>query len=317
MSYHTGVMVKEVLEVLEPKPNDVILDGTVGGATHAIKIAEKISPGGTLVALDKDHKAVEYARLALRDIACRLIIEKSDFVNMKEICKKEGVHGLDGILLDIGISSYQLDTPERGFSYQYEGPLDMRMDEEQKLDASEVINKFDVNEIAQILRQYGEERWAKRIATKIVEKRVEKEITTTNELVEIIKGAIPVKARQTGPHPAKRTFQALRIYVNRELEKLEQALDKGIELLNSGGRFVVISFHSLEDRLIKNKFKEFESSCECPPKVPECVCKKESMGRILTRKPIRPSNAELEYNHRARSAKLRAFLKKGSKSKGG
>ncbi|UMZ73250.1 16S rRNA (cytosine(1402)-N(4))-methyltransferase RsmH [Natranaerofaba carboxydovora] len=313
MGYHKGVLVEEVIKKLEPKPDKIILDGTVGGATHAKEIAKHISPSGFLIALDKDERAIKEAKKVLNDSECKIKLIKADFVEIDKTCNQLGVEGLDGILLDLGVSSYQLDQGERGFSYQHDGPLDMRMDREQQYSAKDAVNELSAQELANIIWKYGEERWSKRIAEKIVENRKGKRIEKTSELTQIIKKAIPAKARQKGPHPAKRTFQALRIYVNQEIEKIETVLDKGVKLLNPGGRFVVISFHSLEDRVVKNKFKEFEKNCFCPPKIPKCICGATPLGKVLTRKPVQPTKEELEINHRARSSKLRAFLKEGSK----
>lgn len=309
LTYHTGVMVREVLELLRPLPGNKVLDGTVGGANHSREIAKKISPDGTLIALDKDEEAVEFAKEVLKDASCEVIIKKSDFVEMDSVCEKLKIKELDGILLDIGVSSYQLETPERGFSYQYRGPLDMRMDRSQEISAKEIVNKFSAKEMSRIFWEYGEERFAKQIAAKIEKERKNKEIETTEELTDIIKKAIPAKARRKGPHPAKRTFQALRIYVNKELENLEKALKKGVDLLIPGGRFLVISFHSLEDRIVKNRFKEFEKGCKCPPKIPKCICGENPKGKLVTKKPVLPTDEEIERNHRVRSARLRVFQK--------
>jgi len=309
LEYHTGVMLQEVLDMLKPEPGRVMLDCTVGGATHSREIAKRLSSTGTLVAIDKDIEAIEEAKEKLKDCKCEVILKQADFINMDKVCYESGVDRVDGILIDLGVSSHQLDRLERGFSYMSDGPLDMRMDVSQKFSAKELVNELDEQELAKILWKYGEERWAKNIARKIVQKRKVKEIKTTGELVQIIKEAIPAKARAKGPHPAKRSFQGFRIYVNAELEKIAPALEKGMELLKPKGRLAVISFHSLEDRIVKNKFRELEQDCRCPPKIPECRCDAYSEGKIITKKPIIPTDEEINCNPRARSAKLRVFEK--------
>lgn len=302
---HVSVLLDESLQYLNIDPSGTYLDGTLGGAGHSSEILKRLEDG-LLIGMDLDDKALEYSLEKLKAIDGNFVLAKGNFSNIKMLMEELEVDGLDGVLLDLGVSSYQLDTPERGFSYNYDAPLDMRMDQSQSLSAMTIVNTYTPEEIERILKENAEERWAKRIAEFIVEYRP---IHTTFELVDVIKKAIPVGARDD-KHPAKRTFQALRIAVNQELSIIEQTIKDVVELLNPGGRLVVITFHSLEDRLVKHTFKELEKSCVCPPEFPTCQCDKVSEVKILTRKPVLPSYRELEFNNRSHSAKLRAVEKR-------
>ena len=283
------------------------MDGTLGGAGHAFEIVKRLSPVGKLIGIDQDGDAIEAATQRLRSHERQVTLVRDNYENIALVLKEEGIRLVDGILLDLGVSSHQLDDPERGFSYRFNAPLDMRMDCRQSLTAKEIINTWTEKELALILREYGEERFATRIAGKIVKVRTQKPIETTFELNEIIESSIPMKMRIKGGHPSKRTFQAIRIACNRELEVLSGALDAMIERLDDGGRICVITFHSLEDRIVKSAFRKNENPCTCPPEFPVCVCGKISMGRVVTTKPILPSEGERESNPRAKSAKLRIF----------
>ncbi|MFY9175655.1 MAG: 16S rRNA (cytosine(1402)-N(4))-methyltransferase RsmH [Peptococcia bacterium] len=307
---HTPVLLSEVLELLDPQPGKIVVDGTVGGAGHSFEILQRILPGGRLIGLDQDHDAVQAARTRLLPLgADNFQIIHSNFLELKDVLSDIGVTDVDGILLDLGVSSYQLDQKERGFSYQHDAPLDMRMNREQSFSAYELVNQATTAELQKIIWDYGEERWAKRIAEFIDQERREKTIETTGQLVEIIKKAIPKGARKDGPHPAKRTFQALRIAVNKELEIIEKSLENGVEVLKAGGVLAVITFHSLEDRLVKQTFRKLAQKCICPPTLPKCVCGERPKVKILTGKPILPSKEEVTVNPRSRSAKLRAVRK--------
>lgn len=308
---HKPVLLDECLDALKIKADGIYIDGTLGGAGHSSEIYRRLSDKGTLIGLDQDSVALQTAgeRLKALDLNARLILENTNFKNMDKVCKDYGIESVDGILMDIGVSSYQLDTGERGFSYQKDAPLDMRMDRSLTLDASEIVNTYSENDIKRVIRDYGEENWAARIAEFIIKARKEKRIETTFELVDIIKAAIPSKARRDGPHPAKRTFQALRIEVNNELGVLEDAIDSSLKVLGNGGRLCIITFHSLEDRIVKTKFQKMQNPCTCPSSFPVCVCKKIKEGQVVTRKPILPSDEEILENPRARSAKLRVFEK--------
>ncbi|MCR5418489.1 MAG: 16S rRNA (cytosine(1402)-N(4))-methyltransferase RsmH [Lachnospiraceae bacterium] len=307
---HTSVLLEEVIEGLNIKPDGIYADGTLGGAGHSCRIAEKLSPKGRLIGIDQDEAAIKAASQRLSGFGDICTIVRSNYENMAGIFQELGLHGADGILLDLGVSSYQLDTPERGFSYKTDAPLDMRMDQRNPLTAEIIINEYPQEELARILREYGEEKFAGNIARHIVAARQKQRITTTEQLNELIRDAIPAKMRRTGGHPSKRTFQAIRIACNRELEVLETALEDMIRILLPGGRLCVITFHSLEDRIVKTAFKRAENPCICPPGFPVCTCGRESLGRCVGRKPILPTEEETENNPRAKSAKLRIFEKR-------
>lgn len=301
---HKSVLLNECIESLNIKPDGIYVDGTVGGAGHSREIAKRIK-NGMLYAFDQDPDAIKIATERLSGYPVKLI--KSNFKEMKEALEEIGVNGVDGILLDLGVSSYQLDTAERGFSYHKDAPLDMRMSKS-GITAEKVVNNFSENELADIFRRFGEEKFAGKIARRIVEIRNTKKITSTLELAEIIASSVPAVARRDG-HPARKCFQALRIAVNGELDALSEALEKCFNLLNKDGVLAIITFHSLEDRMVKLAFKEYCTGCTCPPDFPVCVCNKKPRGRLLTRKPIEPSSLELEENPRSRSAKLRVIIK--------
>ncbi len=302
---HVSVLLKECIENLNIKPDGVYVDGTLGGAGHSLEIAKKIGKKGLLVAFDQDINAITVAKERLKDYESNVKLVHSNFVNLKEELLKLDIHRIDGILLDLGVSSHQLDEKDRGFSYMQDAPLDMRMDIRNNLTAQYIVNHYEEKEIEKIIRLYGEENWAKRIAQFIVEERKLKNIETTGELVEVIKKAIPKKARIDGPHPAKRTFQALRIEVNNELGIIDETIIDAANMMNEDGRICIITFHSLEDRIVKNIFKELAQSCICPKEFPICQCDKEQIVKVITRKPILPSEEELTENPRSRSAKLR------------
>ena len=304
MEYHKPVLYDEVGENLITNKEGVYLDCTLGGAGHTIGILENTDEKAVVVAIDQDDDAIKFAKVKLEPYQNRVKIFKDNFKNLDTVLYLAGYEKIDGIFMDIGVSSKQLDNPERGFSYKYEAKLDMRMNKSDKLSAYEVVNDFTEKEIADILYKYGEEPRGRKIAQRIVEKRQEKKIETTLELADLVIRAIGKSMKR---HPAKRTFQAIRMYVNRELEVLEEALDKAVEHLNDKGRLLVITFHSLEDRIVKNKFKDFEKPCTCPPDIPICVCDKKSLGKVLTKKPIIAKELELSDNLRAHSAKLRVF----------
>lgn len=303
---HMPVLLQECLDGLDIKSDGIYLDGTLGGAGHSIEIMKRLE-NGTLIGIDQDEIALEVSRERLEKVKGknRLVLIKGNFRNLARLVRENGIEGVDGILLDIGVSSHQLDEAERGFSYKQDAPLDMRMDRTAVLDAETIVNTYDETAIKSIIRDFGEENWAARIASFIVRARVEKRITTTGQLVDIIKAAIPANARREGPHPAKRTFQALRIAVNDELGALKDAVSEAVEILKPEGRLNIITFHSLEDRIVKNEFSSREKPCTCPPSFPVCICNKKPELKVLTRKPILPSENEVEVNPRARSAKLR------------
>ena len=306
--HHVSILAQACTDWLIQDTNGVYVDGTVGGAGHAGKLAERLQPGGTLVAIDRDPDALAVAKERLQGFACNVKVVQGNHQEMDVLLDQLGIEAVDGVLLDLGVSSFQLDTAERGFSYMQDGPLDMRMNPEDDLDAAKIVNEYGEKELADIIFHYGEERWAKRIAQFIVQARTAKPITTTGELVEIIKHAIPAAARREGPHPAKRTFQALRIAVNGELDGLEQGLLKAVERLKPGGRIAVITFHSLEDRIVKKTFQMLAKKCICPPNLPICTCHHiQTLGKLAWQAP---SEAEIEANPRARSAKLRMAEKK-------
>ncbi|WP_148134304.1 16S rRNA (cytosine(1402)-N(4))-methyltransferase RsmH [Candidatus Formimonas warabiya] len=303
---HVPVLLEECMEMLKLKNTGLYVDCTMGGAGHAKAILERTSPHGTLIGLDQDEKAVETGRERLKEYGNRVTIVHDNFGNIKEILNRLHITGVDGFLFDIGVSSYQLDHAERGFSYMEDAPLDMRMDVNRlTFTAADLVNSASGEKLAEIIFKYGEERWAKRIAQFVTEYRTQKPIETTGELVQIIKAAIPAGARKDGPHPAKRTFQALRIAINNELELLESVVADAASFLKPGGRICIISFHSLEDRIIKQQFQNLSGLCSCPPGFPVCTCGKKQILKVVTRKPIIPSEAEVTRNPRARSAKLR------------
>lgn len=305
---HYSVLLNETIENLNIKPDGIYVDGTLGGAGHASEVVKRLSEKGRLIGIDQDADAIRAASERLREYGDRVTIIRSNYANMKEELHAIGITRVDGILLDLGVSSFQLDTPERGFTYRDENaPLDMRMDDRQTITAKDIVNDYSEMDLYRIIRDYGEDKFAKNIAKHIVSERQKKPIETAGELSEIIRESIPMKVQKTGGHPAKRTFQAIRIELNRELEVLQDNLDEMIDLLNSGGRICIITFHSLEDRIVKTNFKRNENPCTCPSDFPVCVCGNVSKGRVITRKPILPGEQELEQNSRSKSAKLRVF----------
>lgn len=305
---HYSVLLNETIENLNIKPDGIYVDGTLGGGGHAYQVASRLSEKGRLIGIDQDADAIAAAGERLKEFGDKITIIRSNYANMKEKLHRIGVEKVDGIVLDLGVSSFQLDTPERGFTYRDENaPLDMRMDDRQSLTAKDIVNGYSEMDLYRIIRDYGEDKFAKNIAKHIVQERAEKPIETTGELTEIIRASIPMKVQVTGGHPAKRTFQAIRIELNKELEVLQNNLDDMIDLLNPGGRICIITFHSLEDRIVKMNFKRNENPCTCPSDFPVCVCGKKSKGKVVTRKPILPSEEELEVNSRSKSAKLRVF----------
>ena len=305
---HKSVLLQETIENLNIKPDGIYVDGTLGGAGHSYEIAKRLSDKGRLIGIDQDADAIAAATERLAESKDRVTIIRSNYAAMKSELQKIGITQVDGILLDLGVSSFQLDTPERGFTYREEdAPLDMRMDQRQSKTARDIVNGYSEQELYRIIRDFGEDRFAKNIAKHIVKERQKKEIETTGELTEIIRASIPMKVQATGGHPAKRTFQAIRIELNRELEVLQDNLDEMIDLLADDGRFCIITFHSLEDRIVKTSFRKNENPCTCPKEFPVCVCGNVSKGKVITRKPILPSEEELEENKRAKSAKLRVF----------
>lgn len=306
---HISVLFNETIEGLNIREDGIYADCTLGGGGHSKGILERLSKDGRLIGIDQDTDALKAASERLSDYG-NVTYVHSNFEKIKEIVKANAPEGVDGILADLGVSSYQFDNPERGFSYRFDAPLDMRMDRENSLTAYEIVNEYSESEIFRIIRDYGEDKFAKNIAKHICQRRTEKPIETTFELNEIIKAAIPAKMREKGGHPSKRTFQALRIECNRELEVLENSLEDMIDCLKPGGRLCIITFHSLEDRAVKNCFKKNENPCTCPPNFPVCVCGNVSKGKVITRKPITAGDDELENNPRSQSAKLRIFEKK-------
>ena len=305
---HYSVLLNETIENLNIRPDGIYVDGTLGGGGHAYQVASRLSEKGRLIGIDQDADAIAAAGERLKEFGDKITIIRSNYANMKEELHRIGVEKVDGIVLDLGVSSFQLDTPERGFTYRDENaPLDMRMDDRQSLTAKDIVNGYSEMDLYRIIRDYGEDKFAKNIAKHIVQERAKKPIETTGELTEIIRASIPMKVQVTGGHPAKRTFQAIRIELNKELEVLQNNLDDMIDLLNPGGRICIITFHSLEDRIVKTNFKRNENPCTCPSDFPVCVCGKKSKGKVVTRKPILPSEEELEVNSRSKSAKLRVF----------
>ncbi len=304
---HYSVMLRETIDYLNIRPDGIYLDGTLGGGGHAWEVCSRLK-GGHFYGIDQDDAAIEAAGQRLAAFTDRVTLVRSNYCNARAALQERGVRQVDGIVLDLGVSSYQLDTQERGFSYRFDSPLDMRMDRRQGLTARDIVNGYSETELFHIIRDYGEDTFAKNIAKHIVQARERETIETTGQLNEIIRAAIPAKMRQNG-HPSKRTFQAIRIECNHELEVLREALEDLIDLLAPGGRLCIITFHSLEDRIVKTALKKAENPCTCPPEFPVCVCKKQPLGSVVTRKPVLPSREELEENSRSKSAKLRVFEK--------
>lgn len=308
---HYSVLLHETIEQLNIKPDGTYVDGTLGGGGHACLVAKCLSERGRLIGIDQDADAIKAAGERLAEFGSKVTVIRGNYANMREELFRIGIRQVDGIVLDLGVSSFQLDTAERGFTYRRaDAPLDMRMDDRQELTAKDIVNSYSEAELYRMIRDYGEDRFAKNIARNIVQERQKKVIETAGELTDIIRASIPMKVQATGGHPAKRTFQAIRIELNRELEILENHLDDMIGLLAPGGRICVITFHSLEDRIVKTIFKKNENPCTCPKDFPVCVCGKVSQGRVITRKPILPTEEELEENSRSKSAKLRVFEKR-------
>lgn len=306
---HIPVLLHETIESLNIKPDGIYVDGTLGGGGHAFEVAKRLENGGRLIGIDQDADAILAAAAHLKPFEDKVTIVRDNYVNMKEVLRDLRVEQADGIYLDLGVSSYQLDTAERGFSFMEDAPLDMRMDRRKARTAADIVNGYREEELYRIIRDYGEDRFAKNIAKHIAAAREKKPIETTGELVEIIRASIPMKIQVTGGHPAMRTFQAIRIELNGELDVLRESIDTMIDLLKPGGRISVITFHSLEDRIVKEGFKRNENPCICPPDFPVCVCGKKSKGKVITRKPVIPGVEEQEKNPRSRSAKLRVFEK--------
>ena len=306
--HHISVLLNECIDNLNITPDGIYVDGTMGGGGHSLEIAKRLTTG-RLICIDQDPNAHEAAGKRLAEYKDRITFVRDNFGNIANILDSLGIEKIDGMLLDIGVSSHQLDEAERGFSYQQDAPLDMRMNPDRPFSAYDVVNGYDEDELDRVIFTYGEERWARRIAQFIVKEREAKPIETTGELVDIIKKAVPKGARKDGPHPAKRTFQAIRIEVNGELEVLQRAIDDVAARLAVGGRLCIITFHSLEDRLVKSAFKKAENPCTCPPEFPVCVCGKKPRGKVISRKPILPGEEELAENSRSKSAKLRVFEK--------
>lgn len=304
---HKSVLLYETVDQLNIKPDGIYVDGTLGGGGHSYEIASRLSDKGRLIGIDQDEDAIKAASERLKPFMDRVTIVRNNYCNMDKVLDELSIDKVDGIMLDLGVSSYQLDTAERGFTYNVDAKLDMRMDQRQEVTARDIVNDYSEYDLYRIIRDYGEDRFAKNIAKYIVAARQKKPIETTFELNEIIKAAIPMKVRATGGHPSKRTYQAIRIELNRELEVLENSIDMMIDRLNKEGRLCIITFHSLEDRIVKVRYKNNENPCTCPPSFPTCVCGKKSKGKVITRKPIIPSEEELEENSRSKSSKLRVF----------
>ena len=305
---HKPVMLNECIEMLNIVPSGIYVDGTLGGAGHSLEIVKRLD-SGKLIAFDQDIEAIENAKIKLKAYEDKVILIHDNFRNIKKSLEDIDIFRINGLLLDLGVSSYQLDSPERGFSYRYDAPLDMRMNQSSQISAKYIVNTYSEEDLKRIIRDYGEEKWASRIAQFIVEERMKKPIDTTGELVQIIKAAIPKKAREEDQHPAKRTFQAIRIETNHELDVIYDVLESAVELLLSGGVISVITFHSLEDRIVKNFFRDESTGCICPPEIPVCVCNHQARLRLAHRKPLVPSEEELRENSRSRSAKVRGAIK--------
>lgn len=304
---HKSVLLEETIEGLNIKPEGIYVDGTLGGGGHALEVVKRLGDKGRFFGIDQDEAAIEAASERLSDYRDKITLIHDNYENAVLRLREKGISGVDGIVLDLGVSSYQLDTIERGFSYKYDTALDMRMDRRQPLSAKEIVNDYSQKELARIIRDYGEDKFANNIAKHIVAEREKEEIKTTFQLNEIIKGAIPARMRETGGHPSKRTFQAIRIECNKELEVLKNSLEEMIAFLNPGGRICIITFHSLEDRIVKSAFKKQENPCICPPEFPVCMCGRQPLGKVITRKPVTPTEKEQERNSRSKSAKLRIF----------
>ncbi|MGC6176668.1 16S rRNA (cytosine(1402)-N(4))-methyltransferase RsmH [Lacrimispora sp. 38-1] len=308
MFEHKSVLLYETIDSLNMKPDGIYVDGTLGGGGHALEVCRRLGEHGRLIGIDQDSDAIAAATERLKEYKDKVTVVRSNYENIHGVLAELGIEKVDGIYLDLGVSSYQLDVPERGFTYREEdAPLDMRMDQRNPQTAADIINQYSEFDLYRIIRDYGEDKFAKNIAKHIVRARETKPIETAGELSEIIKGAIPAKIRAVGGHPSKRTFQAIRIELNHELDVLKNSLDTMIGLLNPGGRLSIITFHSLEDRIVKTRFKDNEDPCICPPNFPVCVCGRKSMGKVITRKPILPSEEEISENKRSKSSKLRVF----------
>lgn len=310
---HVPVLLEECIDGLNIKPDGIYVDGTLGGAGHSSEICKRLSPNGMLIGIDRDEEALRVSSKRLEEFDCKKAFVHGNYSDIKNILRELDIEEIDGALLDLGVSSYQLDNPERGFSYMNDAALDMRMDRSEGMTAYDIVNEYSKDELYRIIKRYGEERWASRIADFIVKARREKPIETTFELVEIIKAAVPASARRNGPHPAKRTFQAIRIEVNDELGGVKRAVDDFIDVLAPKGRLAIISFHSLEDRIVKDAYSERENPCVCPPEIPICVCGKKPEIKKINKKPIVPSESQEDENPRARSAKLRVCEKLGKR----
>lgn len=307
---HQSVLLEETIDSLNIKPDGIYVDGTMGGAGHSYEICKRLGENGRLICIDQDAAAIEAGKKRLEPFQDKVTIVRSNYVNMKQVLSDLGIEGVDGIILDLGVSSYQLDNAERGFTYREDVALDMRMDQRQSKTARDIVNDYSEMELFHMIRDYGEDKFAKNIAKHIVAARKEAPIETTGQLIEIIDRAIPAKIRAKGGHPAKKTFQAIRIELNQELEVLNNSLDTMIDLLNDKGRISIITFHSLEDRIVKTIYRRNENPCTCPPSFPVCTCGKVSKGKVITRKPIVPSEEEIRVNKRSKSSKLRVFERK-------
>lgn len=306
---HKSVLLEETIDNLNVKSNGIYVDGTLGGAGHAYEVCCKLGPDGRFIGIDQDGEAIAASSKRLQEFGDKVTLVRSNYSNMRQVLHELNVDKVDGIVLDLGVSSYQLDNIERGFSYKEDAPLDMRMDTRQDLTAKNIVNEYSENDLYRMIRDYGEDKFAKNIAKHIVRVRQEKPIETTYELIDAIKAAIPMKIRMKSGHPAKKTFQAIRIELNKELEVLRDNLIDMVDLLNDDGRICIITFHSLEDRIVKTIFRKVENPCTCPSNFPVCICGNVSKGKVITRKPILPSAEEIEVNKRSQSAKLRVFEK--------
>ena len=302
-----SVLLQETVDGLNVKPDGIYVDGTLGGGGHSYEVCTRLGAKGSIIGIDQDEAAIEAASIRLKDFGEKVTIVRSNYCDMKSRLHELGIDKVDGIMLDLGVSSYQLDTADRGFSYREDAPLDMRMDQRSEMTARDIVNDYSEMDLYRVIRDYGEDKFAKNIARHIVQERAKRPIETTGELTEVIRHAIPMKFQKKTGHPAKRTFQAIRIELNREMDVLRDSLDDMIDMLNPGGRLCIITFHSLEDRIVKSAFKKNENPCTCPSDFPVCVCGKVSKGRVITRKPILPSEEEMEVNSRSKSAKLRIF----------
>ena len=304
---HKSVLLYETVDSLNIRPDGIYVDGTLGGGGHAYEVCKRLGEHGRLIGIDQDADAIAAASARLSEFQDKVTVVRSNYENIASVLHDLGIEKVDGIYLDLGVSSYQLDTASRGFTYREDAPLDMRMDQRNLQTAADIVNNYSEMELYRIIRDYGEDRFAKNIAKHIVRQRQEKPYETTGELIETIKAAIPAKIRATGGHPAKRTFQAIRIELNHELDVLNRSIDTMIDLLNPGGRLSILTFHSLEDRIVKKRFRDNENPCICPPEFPVCMCGRKSKGTVITRKPVVPGEEELEYNKRSKSSKLRVF----------